>query len=373
MLAPYAIKKTRGRLYEEKEDPFRPPFERDRNRIIHSKAFRRLAGKTQVFVATFGDHYRDRMTHTLEVSQIARDISRRLNLNEDLVEAISLAHDLGHPPFAHAGQEELDNIMRKFNLHFEHNEQSKRIVETLEDHYPDFPGLNLTFEVLDGLAKHQTHYDQYGRKISAKTLEAQAADLADEIAYHNHDLDDGFRSRLFSLKELRKLALWNKAEKELKKKEFGGNGSAQEKHTKYLRYLGIAHIIAAMIKDVCETTMLNIKKHRVRSVDDVLEFKEPLLGFSPSFQKEVDELRRFLWKKMYRSREVMKHSRHGQKVIHALFYAFYKNPRLLPGKLRLFPAKPDGKNGNPLVIIIKDYIAGMTDAFALALFKRITK
>lgn len=351
-LAPYAVKKSQGRKYPEKEDTFRGPFERDRNRVIHSKAFRRLAGKTQVFVATFGDHYRDRLSHTLEVSQIARDIARRLKVNEDLAEAIALAHDLGHPPFAHAGEEELNRIMKKFHRHFEHNEQSKRIVELLEDRYPDFPGLNLTIEVREGLAKHQTHYDQRGRTIAGKTIEAQIADLADEIAYHNHDLDDGFRSRIFSFKELRTLALWKKAEKEIHK----------QYPAKYLRYLGISKIISMMTKNVCETTLVNIRRFRIREMKDVVKFPRSLCCFSSSFAKDVAELRKFLFKKMYCAPRVTKHSKHGQKIIRMLFNILYKKPDLLPFKLQA-KLKTATKE-----VVIKDYIAGMTDSFAAKLY-----
>lgn len=354
MLASYAVKKSTGREYSEKEDPFRSPFERDRQRIIHSKAFRRLSGKTQVFVATFGDHYRDRLSHTLEVAQIARDIARRLHVNEDLAEAIALAHDLGHPPFAHAGEEELNRIMKKFDSHFEHNEQSKRVVETREDRYPNFRGLNLTYEVREGLAKHQTHYDQRGRKISAKTLEAQVADLADEIAYHHHDLDDGFRSRLFSFQDLRKLSLWKKAEKELK-------GVSE----KYLRYLGISKIIGMLISDVCETTLRNIRRYKIQTLDDVLRFPRSLVHFSPKIARQVQELRKFLLTKMYRSPQVIHHSKRGQRIIRSLFHTFYKKPNLLPSKVRA-TLKKERKE-----MVLKDYIAGMTDSYAIVLAKKL--
>lgn len=359
LFAKYAVRKTRGREYPEAEDLHRNPFERDRNRIIHSKAFRRLAGKTQVFVATFGDHYRDRLFHTLEVAQVARDLARRLKLNEDLAEAIALAHDLGHPPFAHAGEEELNRIMQKFGQHFEHNKQSKRVIEFLEDRYPNFPGLNLTCEVREGLAKHQTNYDQRGKKISGKTLEAQAVDLADEIAYHNHDLDDGFRSHLFTIEDLQKLSLWKEAEKTIQKK-YGKNIPR-----KYLRYLSISALIASMIQNVCETTLQRIKQKHIRTLEQVFKFPQTICGFSLSFEKEVRELRSFLWQKMYRSKKVMRHSQHGQKVIRALFQVFFKKPQLLPTKFQATLKE------EPKEVVIKDYIAGMTDSYALALYQKL--
>ena len=239
LLAPYAVlsSKSSGRKRRGKKDPTRTEFQRDRDRIIHSKPFRRLSGKTQVFVATYGDHFRDRLTHTLEVAQVARDIARNLALNEDLCEAVALAHDLGHTPFGHAGEYTMNEIMRGLGNHFEHNEQSKRIVEVLED-------LNLTHEVLAGLAKHQTLYDQRMKKITGKTLEAQVVDIADEIAYHNHDLDDGLRSELFTFKHVGRLALWKDALAEVRKL-YGRNLDSDD-----LRRKVVSRIISLMIDDV---------------------------------------------------------------------------------------------------------------------------
>ncbi len=207
-LAPYAQKNSnsQGRKYREKKDPLRLPFQRDRDRIIHAKAFRRLHGKTQVFRALHGDHFRSRLTHTLEVSQIARDIARNLQLNEDLAEAIALAHDLGHTPFGHAGEEALNEIMQKFGESFEHNRQSRRVVESIEQKYPDFPGLNLTYETLDGLIKHRTPYDK--GELGQSSLEAQIVNIADSIAYNAHDVDDGLRGNIIHINQFRKLKIW---------------------------------------------------------------------------------------------------------------------------------------------------------------------
>lgn len=327
-----AVLKTLGREFPEKSDPTRTEFQRDRDRIIHSKAFRRLSGKTQVFVATYGDHFRDRLTHTLEVAQVARDMARSLRLNEDLCEAIALAHDLGHPPFGHAGEATLNEIMREFGLHFEHNEQSKRIVEKLEKLFPNFDGLNLTHEVREGLAKHQTLYDQKTKKIKNKTLEARVVDLADEIAYHNHDLDDGLRSELFTLRDVGRLALWKEAALAVQKKY----GKIEDPVV--FRHRVVSQLISLMIT--------NVLKHRIR--------------FSQSFQRKVIELRKFLWNRMYQSSKVLVHSRRGQKILKRLFWKLYKNPKLMPKRFWERIDTPD-----PLEVIVKDYVAGCTDQYAM--------
>lgn len=355
ILSPYAVKsaESQGREFPEKADPTRTEFQRDRDRIIHSKSFRRLSGKTQVFVATYGDHFRDRLSHTLEVAQVARDLARNLQLNEDLCEAVALAHDLGHTPFGHAGEFTLNEIMQEFDLHFEHNEQSKRIVEVLEKQFPNFDGLNLTYEVRQGLAKHQTLYDQRTKKIMGKTLEAQVVDLADEIAYHNHDLDDGLRSALFSLKELQKLPLWN--------------GALEAVHKKYgrkldavvLRHRVVSCLVSLMIGDVLQTAQKRLQKGKIRSLADVLKCKKSLIGFSAGFEKKVMQLRKFLWERMYQSPQVLKHSRRGQRILKNLFWRLYKEPKLLPKRFWERIGKPD-----PLEVIVKDYVAGCTDQYA---------
>lgn len=344
-LAPYAVASmdTAGREFSEKPDDTRTEFQRDRDRIIHSKAFRRLSGKTQVFVATYGDHFRDRLSHTLEVAQIARDIARNLRLNEDLCEAIALAHDLGHTPFGHAGEATLNKIMQQFGLRFEHNEQSKRIVEHLEKQFIQFDGLNLTYEVRQGLAKHQTVYDQMGRRITGKTLEAQVVDVADEIAYHNHDLDDGLRSKLFAVREVARLALWKEAV-----------AAAKKRYVSPMRY-----IISLMIQNVLETTAQNIAKFHITSLKDVLKHPKNLAAFSGSFKKKIDKLREFLWNRMYQSPCVLRHSRRGQKIIERLFWKLYKNPKLLPRRFYERIGKID-----LLEVAVKDYVAGCTDKYA---------
>lgn len=363
-LAPYAVKssQSRGRAFSEKKDPTRTDFQRDRDRIIHSKAFRRLSGKTQVFVATYGDHFRDRLSHTLEVAQVARDLARNLRLNEDLCEAIALAHDLGHTPFGHAGEFTLNEIMEQFGRHFEHNEQSKRIVEVLEKQFPHFDGLNLMYEVRQGLAKHQTLYDQRTKKIVGKTLEAQVVDLADEIAYHNHDLDDGLRSALFSLKELEKLAIWREALEAVYKKY--GRPSRKKLDPVILRHRVVSYLISLMINDVLETTQKNLRQGFIRNLADVLKCKKNLIHFSAGFEKKVKQLRKFLWERMYQSPQVLKHSSRGQRILKNLFWRFYKNPKLLPKRFWERIGKSD-----PLEIVVKDYVAGCTDRYATQIYE----
>lgn len=356
-LAPYAVKSSQslGREFPETEDLTRSAFQRDRDRIIHSKPFRRLSGKTQVFVATYGDHFRDRLTHTLEVAQIARDLARNLKLNEDLVEAIALAHDLGHTPFGHAGETALDKIMRKFGLRFEHNEQSKRIVEKLEKQFPNFDGLNLTHEVRQGLAKHQTLYDQNDKKIEGKTLEAQVADIADEIAYHNHDLDDGLRSELFNFKDLQRLVLWKEAQKEVYKKYGEISDSV------VLRHRIVSQIFSFMAENVLKTATRNIARYKT---------KTKIICFSADFSGRVKQLRQFLWDKMYNSPQVKKYSRRGQKIIEKLFWKLYKNPKLMPKSFwgRIAATESEAVLSPSyrvaLAIVVKDYVAGCTDAYA---------
>ena len=364
-LAPYALLSawSRGREFEEQEDESRTLFQRDRDRIIHSKAFRRLSGKTQVFVATYGDHFRDRLSHTLEVAQVARDLARNLKLNEDVCEAVALAHDLGHPPFGHAGQDTLNEIMQEFGSHFEHNEQSKRIVEKLEKQFPNFDGLNLTHEVLQGLAKHQTLYDQQTKKITGKALEAQVVDLADEIAYHNHDLDDGLRSELFTFEDLRHVALWKEAEELMHKKY---DRKSKKMDTVVLRHRTVSKLISLMVHDLLKNTDRAIKKYKIKTMKDVLAQPKNIVGFSPRFAKKVSQLRTFLWDNMYQSSRVIALSKKGQAILKRLFVKLYAHPELLPPA---FYERIQAPHGEKLEIVVKDYVAGCTDQFATQLEK----
>jgi dGTPase len=348
LLAPYAVKsaESRGREMKEPEDPYRTCFQRDRDRIIHAKAFRRLRGKTQVFVASYGDHYRSRMTHSMEVAQISRDVARMLGLNEDLAETIALAHDLGHTPFAHAGQEAMHEIMKTFGSRFEHNEQSRRVVDFLEEKHPGHRGLNLSFEVRDGLLKHRTTFDvpEPGDTLMP-SIEAQIVNIADEIAYQNHDIDDALRSEILTLKDFKGIALVEEAQKTDK--------------------LLISGLMGLMIEDLARHTEKQIAKHKITSVAQVYQTPAYLGCFSPEMEKKGDELKAFLYKNFYQSPGVSEYNKKGQEVIHVLFDKLYKNPKLLPEKLQ------EVEGGEPLHMIVKDYIAGMTDNFALELYEEL--
>lgn len=359
-LASYAVKnaESQGREFLEKKDPFRLEFQRDRDRIIHTKAFRRLKGKTQVFVSHYGDHYRSRLSHTLEVSQIARDVARNLKLNEDLAESISLAHDLGHTPFGHAGEEALNDVMQRFGKKFEHNRQSKRIVEKLEKKYPDFNGLNLTFEVRDGLIKHRSAYDK-GDKSDIQhqgSLEAQIVNLSDEIAYQNHDLDDGLRSGIFQKEELDKLELWKEAKDRVP--------------TNLPEDLWINRVISSlinlMVMNLYEGTLLNLEKHKPQTINDIYNASKPLISFTAEFEQKNNFLRQFLYLNFYKTDTVITQSNKGKETIKKLFFAYHKNPKLLPQELL------ENTQTNDMEDIIQDYIAGMTDSFALASAENLT-
>ncbi|MFA6305673.1 MAG: dNTP triphosphohydrolase [Candidatus Gracilibacteria bacterium] len=353
-LKKHAVKKSLGRKFEEKDpDDKRTPFQKDQNRILHSKAFRRLEAKTQVFTAGSGDHFRTRLTHSLEVAQISRDLARRLGLNEDLCEVIALAHDLGHPPFGHGGEDALDEMMKKYlpagqagGMHFEHNEQSRRIVEKLEKAYPDFDGLNLTFEVLDGLIKHQTVFDQNGKVFEvAPHLEAQVVNIADEIAYTNHDLDDGIRGGFLKISELKKKTLWNMAEKNVYKKY----GEIKNKDVFISRI--ISNILSMMIEDLCEQAEKNM-----------------IVKFNDEMSENIKQLRKYLLENFYMNPKIFNKVKKGKNMIKKVFEFYVKNPNEFPGKISAGRGEK-----NSLIIAIKDYIAGMTDFFLADVFEKISK
>jgi len=360
-LATYAVKslKSKGRTFKEKLDDNRLCFQKDKERIIHCKAFRRLDKKTQVFMALIGDHYRTRLTHTLEVAQISRDMARRLGLNEDLCEAVSLAHDLGHPPFGHGGEEALNEVMKKYGMNFEHNEQSLLIVSKLEKSHPDFDGLNLTNEVLDGLIKHQTAFDRPGKGFKfSPHLEAQVVNVADEIAYINHDMDDGLRSGFITLRQLKKIKLWKLAEKEVLKKY-------KKKLTESVNISrSISIIMSMMITDFCEHTVKILKKHNVNSLEDVKSHHEMLACFSPQMKALVKELRIFLFNNFYMDKRVLKAVNKGKMMIKKLFNFYIENPHKFPQKIK-------SKNKKDFVIGVKDYIAGMTDLFLVKEYEKL--
>lgn len=357
-LAPYAVKsaESRGRQYKEAPDLYRTCFQRDRDRIVYSKAFRRTRGKTQVLVAEYGDHYRSRLVHSMEVAQISRAVARSLKLNEDLAEAIGLAHDLGHTPFGHAGQDVMNDLLKPYGARFEHNEQGRRIVDILEQKSPDYPGLNLSFEVRDGLLKHRTFYDHPEAGDDAMpSLEAQTANIADEIAYLNHDIDDGLRSGILSIEAFDEVALWRAAKKEV-----------NQKTVPNLRVgLMISAVMSRMIHDLVSHTDSVLSKRGIGSVEQVMLTREPLVGFSAKMSPLVPELKTFLYRHFYHSPTVLSYNNRGQEAIRFLFRTFIEKPSLMPTSFR------EQLKNDPVFIVVKDYIAGMTDHYALTLYDQL--
>ncbi len=344
LLAPYAIphEGVLGRVNPDTEDDTRFPFQRDRDRIIHTTAFRRLQDKTQVFVTPTSDHYRTRLTHTLEVAQISRDVARTLGLNEDLAESIALAHDLGHPPFGHAGEEALDACMKQLGKNFEHNEQSYRIVTVLDERKPGVFGLNLNREILEGLMKHSTPHDRPTGTMPmlthSPTLEAQVVNLADEIAYTAHDCEDGLRAELFTADDLRELKLIQRT----------------AKGTSSLRSM----LIHLLVRDLYQTTEAILQHSSIKSYADVMKASEPLVAFSNELAPEIHELRSFLWNKMYMTNDVQAGAKEGQNIITRLFTAYMKNP---PDEVTTIMHRTESSQEEA----VKDFIAGMTDSYAM--------
>ncbi|HEX5538467.1 MAG TPA: deoxyguanosinetriphosphate triphosphohydrolase [Methylophilaceae bacterium] len=369
-LAPYAADpaQTRGRRYAEPAPVSRNEFQRDRDRIIHSSAFRRLEYKTQVFVNHEGDLFRTRLTHSLEVAQIGRGIARTLSLHEDLVEAIALAHDLGHTPFGHAGQDALNECMRDFGG-FEHNLQSLRVVDHLEQRYADFDGLNLTFEVREGILKHCSVKNakllgDVGERFLNKTqpsLEAQVANLADEIAYNNHDVDDGLRSGLITLEQLAEVQIFAEHLQQVREKYPTLNGRRLVHET-------IRRMIHSLVMDVCRQSSLNIAQANPTSIEDV-RGAQPLISFSKGMQQQQAELKRFLRTRLYQHYLVNRMSAKAQRTVCELFAAFIKDTGLMPDDFQS-RAKAD-KNVMHGARTVADYIAGMTDRYAIREHRRL--
>lgn len=359
-LAPYAARasQSRGRRHPEPFKDDRPPFERDRDRIIHCAAFRRLEYKTQVFVNHEGDYYRTRLTHSLEVAQIGRGIARRLCLNEDLVEALSLAHDLGHTPFGHTGEQVLNRLMADFGG-FEHNQQSLRVVEVLEERYPGFTGLNLCWETREGIIKHSTDYDQAADDSVAEydpelrpTLEAQIIDLADEIAYNNHDIDDGLKAGYIGLEDLDALSLWRETWRKV-----GGKfpGLDRQRHI----HQTISHLIGVLIDDLVRTTEDGLLHHGIATLDDVRRQPRRLVRLSDEVRLGNNELKIFLRNKLYRHYKVERMRVKAERILEALFDNYRRHPTLLPYEIQdKFPQHGMERS-------ICDYVAGMTDRFAM--------
>lgn len=363
-LAPYAVKSalSRGRVVLEPEHAYRTAFQRDRDRVIHSRAFRRLEYKTQVFVYHEGDHYRNRLTHTLEGAQVARTLARALRLNEDLAEAIVLAHDLGHTPFGHAGERVLDALLEG-DGGFDHNRQSLRIVDLLEERHPAYRGLNLTSETREGILKHGASWEHpvpLPPETPSHSLEAQLADLADEIAYTNHDLDDGLRAGLLRLEDLESVELWREARAAIKER-------LGEEPEGVLRAQTIVALLDRLATDLVQTTAQRLEATAVTSVAAVRALPEPCASFSKTMGTRFYALKRHLYEHFYMHPRVRRRSGRAERVLGDLFRAFRTDPRRLPETVR---ARFEG-DGEARAIA--DYIAGMTDRFALAEHARLRR
>jgi dGTPase len=361
-LAPYALRSqsSRGRRHHEHEPAYRTAFQRDRDRIIHAAAFRRLEYKTQVFVNDEGDYYRTRLTHTLEVAQIGRTLARTLAVNEDLVEAVCLAHDLGHPPFGHAGEHVLNRLLQEHGG-FNHNHQSYRIVTQLEQRYPGWPGLNLTYETLDGIAKHETEYDisQYAGLDGATrgSVEAQIANISDELAYNAHDLDDGLLSGLILPDQLKALEIWSVLCGQLR-----WSGSYLDEIT---RHLFIRELIGLQVGDVLDQTMRNLTALNPMSPEDIQKSSENVVAHSSHFVEMNRALKRFLYENMYYHFRVIRMQKRAEQFIHQMFESFIAEPRQLPPEYQA--QLPDGD----IFRVVADYIASMTDRSALLEYRRL--
>jgi len=360
MLAEYAVRveRSRGRRYSEPQHPYRDDFQRDRDRVIHSRAFRRLEAKTQVFTRGYSDHFRNRLTHTLEVAQIARTVAAQLELNLDLVEALALVHDVGHPPFGHAGEKALDAAMREHHAFFDHNLHALRIVENFELRYAAFPGLNLSFEVREGIIKHSHDYDarefpELAEYLLDKRppLEAQLIDLADEIAYTAADLDDGYEARLLSLGEIRDgLPVFN---------AFYQN--AEESWPAAMDKLkfneALKRFLDCFVGDLIRNSKANIEAAGVRSLEAVRTYPERLIAFSPGIEEQRRQAKAFLYERLYYSPALDLEKKEGERVIRELFEFWMTNPQSLPSSYQEKAAR------EPLERVVCDYIAGMTDPF----------
>ena len=360
--------KSKGRLIFEPKNKYRSPFQRDRDRIIHSASFRRLKHKTQVFVNTEGDHYRTRITHSIEVAQIARSIAKYLNVNDDLAETLSLAHDLGHTPFGHAGEIALNECMSKYGG-FDHNLQTLRIVMFLEHKYLKFKGLNLSIETLDGLIKHNGPYREISKlnKIIGKknfkgklnfnkntSLEAQISAISDDIAYNNHDIQDGIKANLFKLEDLIEIKFFKEIYKSYK-----SNIKKREKNI--IIYQIIRDSINLMVEDVINNTLLNIKDNKIKKYSDIINNKKQIVSFSNKFKSIEQEIKLFLRLKMYNNRSVLNKNNNGKKIITKLFLEISKKPKKY---INNYQKKDQFRS-------ISDYISGMTDRYAIQLHKSL--
>ncbi len=367
-VAAYAVQESnsRGRRYAEPAPRYRTEFQRDRDRIIHSRAFRRLEYKTQVFVNHEGDLYRTRLTHSLEVAQIARSVARNMGLNEDLTEAIALAHDLGHTPFGHAGQDALNRCMTAFGG-FEHNLQSLRVVDQLEDAYAEFLGLNLCFETREGILKHcspkhAAELGDVGERFLQKTqpsLEAQLTNIADEIAYNNHDIDDGLRSGLINLQQLDEIPLFHEVYQQVR-------ACYPQLEGRRLTHEVLRRLIGSMVVDLTETSQAALQAAALNNLDEVRGLPLPLMRYSESMRQQKNELKRFLRENLYFHPTVYRMTWRAQRIIDDLFNVFMHDIKLLPPKHQQFARNylaEEGEAGQARAIA--DYIAGMTDRYAM--------
>ncbi len=362
-LAPYAQKsaETRGRVHPEKEHDLRTVYQRDRDRIVHCRAFRRLEYKTQVFLNHEGDHYRTRLTHTMEVASIGRTVARILGLNEDLTEAIGLVHDVGHPPFGHTGESALDELMADFGG-FEHNLQSLRVVDLLEKKYPDFDGLNLSWEVREGIIKHRDRFSasQLGLPGLRKfpSLEAQIIDCADRVACNTHDIDDGLASNLLSDEHLTETELWRRVNQEFRR-------AYPQVNSEVRIFYSVRNLINFLVSDLAVSSAQRIAKQDVQSADQARNSPVALIGFSLEVEKALKELRDFLYTNLYQHPVVEKRNAISRKIIEKLFHIYVAEPSLFGESSRQREADA------PIQRVVCDYIAGMTDRYALEKYNEI--
>jgi dGTPase len=362
-LAPYAVrsKYSRGRVHPEVEPEYRTAFQRDRDRVLHTTAFRRLEYKTQVFFNYEGDYYRTRLTHTLEVAQIGRTLARALGANEDLVEAVCLAHDLGHPPFGHSGETALARLMIEHGG-FDHNKQSLRIVTLLEQRYPDFPGLNLTWEVREGVVKHESEYDVADSSLYNPDLrghlEAQITNAADELAYTAHDLDDGLRSGMITPKMLDGITLW-----EILAESIGWRNGELDDLT---RHRLIRRLIGLEVTDLIDSTHMRLRDSNVKSVDELQRLPFNVIGFSEDMHRRNRQLKDFLYTNLYRHHRVVRMAVKAESILTELFRNYRSEPAILPRHIQGLIEE------RGLERTICDYVAGMTDRFATEEYQKLS-
>ncbi len=360
-LASYAslASETRGRVYQEEESTYRTAYQKDRDRVIHTSAFRRLEYKTQVFVNYEGDYYRTRLTHTLEVAQVSKSIARALGLNEDLAETIALAHDLGHPPFGHAGERTLNRLTKEIGG-FDHNQQSLRVVTELENRYDEFPGLNLTWEVLEGIMKHEDDYtvpDTTWEKTTQPSLEAQVVNLADELAYNAHDLDDGLRSGHLTPKQICEVPIVAELMTAL---SLSSDSFAQRERHRLIREL-----LGLMIVDTIRETSHRLEQHSIKTIQDVRNAQGRLASTSTTLTGQLRDLKQFLFQNLYRHYRLVRMINKADTMLERIFQAYLKSPEMLPNDIQA-SAKTQG-----LMRVLTDYLANMTDRFVGEEYRRL--